>query len=104
MIFTEILDNFTTSPLTASSTIGQHSDLSIRKDIMNTTDKIINNLAIKFANEAIENANYKAYFEEAQAQLEQAQQQLTRVNSVLDSDTALKDLFDEAEQKLEEGK
>ena len=67
---------------------------------MNTTDKIINNLAIKFANEAIENAN----FEEAQAQLEQAQQQLTRVNSVLDSDQALKDLFDEAEQKLEEGK
>lgn len=86
------------------STIGQHSDLSIRKDIMNTTDKIINNLAIKFANEAIENANYKAYFEEAQAQLEQVQKQLARVNSVLDSDTALKDLFDEASQKLEEGK
>lgn len=75
-----------------------------RKDIMNTTDKIINNLAIKFANEAIENANYKAYFEEAQAQLEQVQQQLTRVNSVLDSDQALKDLFDEASKKLEEGK
>jgi len=68
---------------------------------MNTTDKIINNLAIKLANEAIENANYKAYFEEAQAQLEQAQQQLTRVNNVLDSNTALKDLFDEASQKLE---
>ncbi|MEZ7593076.1 hypothetical protein O3602_09365 [Streptococcus sp. 27098_8_186] len=68
---------------------------------MNTTDKIINNLAIKFANEAIENANYKAYFEEAQAQLEQAQKQIARVNSVLDSDTALKDLFDEASQKLE---
>ena len=75
-----------------------------RKDIMNTTDKIINNLAIKFANEAIENANYKAYFEEAQAQLEQAQKQLTRVNNVLDSDTELKDLFDEASKKLEEGK
>ena len=75
-----------------------------RKDIMNTTDKIINNLAIKFANEAIENANYKAYFEEAQAQLEQVQEQLARVNSVLDSDTALKDLFDEASKKIEEGK
>ena len=71
---------------------------------MNTTDKIINNLAIKFANEAIENANYKAYFEGAQAQLEQAQQQLTRVNNVLDSDQALKDLFNEVSQKLEEGK
>lgn len=75
-----------------------------RKDIMNTTDKIINNLAIKFANEAIENANYKAYFEETQAQLEQVQEQLARVNSVLDSDQALKDLFDEASQKIEEGK
>ena len=75
-----------------------------RKDTMNTTDKIINNLAVKFANEAIENANYKAYFEEAQAQLEQVQKQLARVNSVLDSDKALKDLFDEASQKSEEGK
>lgn len=75
-----------------------------RKEAMNTTDKIINNLAIKFANEAIENANYKAYFEEAQAQLEQVQKQLARVNSVLESDTALKDLFDEASKKLEEGK
>lgn len=75
-----------------------------RKDAMNTTDKIINNLAIKLANEAIENANYKAYFEEAQAQLEQVQKQLARVNSVLDSDKALKDLFDEASKKLEEGK
>jgi hypothetical protein len=75
-----------------------------RKDTMNTTDKIINNLAIKFANEAIENANYKAYFEEAQAQLEQVQEQLARVNSVLDSDQALKDLFDEASKNLEEGK
>nr|DAR23255.1 MAG TPA: hypothetical protein [Caudoviricetes sp.] len=71
---------------------------------MNTTDKIINNLAIKFANEAIENANYKAYFEEAQAQLEQVQKQLAHVNSVLDSDTTLKELFDETAQKLEEGK
>ena len=75
-----------------------------RKDTMNTTDKIINNLAIKFANEAIENANYKAYFEEAQAQLEQVQEQLARVNSVLDSDQALKDLFAEASKNLEEGK
>lgn len=71
---------------------------------MNTTDEIINNLAIKFANEAIENANYKAYFEEAQAQLEQVQKQLARVNSVLDSDTTFKELFDETAQKLEEGK
>lgn len=68
-----------------------------RKDTMNTTDKIINDLAVQLANKAIESANYKAY-------LEKAQYQLARINSVLDSDQALKDLFDEASQKLEEGK
>lgn len=71
---------------------------------MNTTDKIINDLAIQLANKAIESANYKAYLEEAQEKFAQAQSQLERVNNVLDSDQALKDLFDEASQKLEEGK
>lgn len=71
---------------------------------MNTTDKIINDLAIQLANKAIESANYKVYLEEAQDQLKQAQDQLARINNVLDSDQALKDLFDEASQKLEEGK
>lgn len=64
---------------------------------MNTTDKIINDLAVQLANKAIESANYKAY-------LEEAQDQLARINNVLDSDQALKDLFDEASQKMEEGK
>lgn len=68
---------------------------------MNTTDKIINDLAIQLANKAIESANYKAYLEEAQEKFAQAQSQLERVNNVLDSDSALKDLFDEASQKLE---
>lgn len=71
---------------------------------MNTTDKIINDLAIQLANKAIENASYKAHLEEAQDQLKQAQDQLARINNVLDSDQALKDLFDEASQKLEKGK
>lgn len=71
---------------------------------MNTTDKIINDLAVQLANKAIESANYKVYLEEAQEQLKQAQDQLARINNVLDSDQALKDLFDEASQKLEEGK
>lgn len=68
---------------------------------MNTTDKIINDLAIQLANKAIESANYKAYLEEAQEKFAQAQSQLERVNNVLDSDKDLKDLFDEAAQKLE---
>nr|DAE98642.1 MAG TPA: hypothetical protein [Caudoviricetes sp.]DAI18883.1 MAG TPA: hypothetical protein [Caudoviricetes sp.]DAT32729.1 MAG TPA: hypothetical protein [Caudoviricetes sp.] len=59
---------------------------------MNTTDKIINDVAVQLANKIIECANYKAYYEEAQ-------QQLARINNVLESDEALKELFDEVAQK-----
>lgn len=79
-----------------------------RKDIMDTTDKIINELAVQLANKTIENANYKVFYDEAQekllgvqAQLEQAQTQLEQVNKVLESDKDLKDIFDEVAQKLE---
>ena len=75
---------------------------------MNTTDKINNEMAIQLANEAIERANYKVFFDEAQeklvekeAQLEQAETQLARVNKVLEADEALKELFDEIADKLE---
>lgn len=64
---------------------------------MNTTDKIINDVAVQLANKIIECANYKAYYE-------QINELLTKFNDVLASDSALKDLFDEASQKLEEGK
>lgn len=79
-----------------------------RKDTMDTTDKIINELAVQLANKAIEQANYKIFHEEAQeklveaqSQLEQAQEQLARVNNVLEADEALKELFDEVADKLE---
>ena len=75
---------------------------------MDTTDKIINELAVQLANKAIEQANYKIFHEEAQeklveaqSQLEQAQEQLARVNNVLEADEALKELFDEVADKLE---
>lgn len=75
---------------------------------MDTTDKIINELAVQLANKAIEQANYKIFHEEAQeklveaqAQLEQAEAQLARVNNVLEADEALKELFDEVAEKLE---
>ena len=64
---------------------------------MNTTDKIINDVAVQLANKIIECANYKAYYE-------QINESLTKFNDVLTSDSALKDLFDEASKKLEEGK
>lgn len=83
---------------------------------MNTTDKIINELAVQLANKTIENANYKVFYDEAQekllgvqaqlaetqTQLEQAQAQLERVNKVLEKGEALKELFDEVANKLEE--
>lgn len=75
---------------------------------MDTTDKIINELAVQLANKAIEQANYKIFHEESQeklvevqAQLEQAQKQLARVNAVLEADQALKELFDEVAEKVE---
>ena len=75
---------------------------------MDTTDKIINELAVQLANKAIEQANYKIFHEEAQeklveaqARLEEQQAQLARVNAVLDADQALKELFDEVAEKVE---
>ena len=61
---------------------------------MHTTDKIINDVAVQLANKIIECANYKAHYE-------QTNELLTKFNDVLDSDKDLKDLFDEAAQKLE---
>lgn len=68
---------------------------------MYTTDKIINELAVQLANKAIEQANYKIFYEEAQEKLVEAQAQLARVNAVLDADQALKELFDEVAENLE---
>lgn len=68
---------------------------------MNTVDKIVNEIAQKLANAIVEATNYKVLYEEAQAQLTQAQTQLERINSVLEADQALKELFDEVAQNLE---
>lgn len=68
---------------------------------MNQVDKVINEIAIQFANSTIERANYKALYEEAQAKLEETQEQLLKVNKVLQSDEKLKELFDEIAEELE---
>lgn len=75
---------------------------------MNIVDKIVNEIAQKLANAIVESSNYKVLYEEAQeklveaqTQLEQAEAQLMRVNSVLEADEALKELFDEVAEKLE---
>ena len=68
---------------------------------MKTVDKIVNEIAQKLSNSIVETANYKVLYDEAQSQLTQAQAQLERINSVLDADQALKELFDEVAEKLE---
>lgn len=71
---------------------------------MNTTDRIINDVAIQFANKVIECANFKALYKEAQEQCKQVNDLLAKFNKVLESDPALKELFDEASTKIEEAK
>ena len=71
---------------------------------MNTVDKIVNDISQKLANAIVEASNYKVLYEEANAELKRVNELLSKFNNVLDSDQALKDLFDEASQKLEKGK
>lgn len=68
---------------------------------MNQADKVINDIAIQFANKTIECANYKALYEDAQTKLKETQEQLFKANKVLQSDEKLKELFDEIAEKLE---
>lgn len=71
---------------------------------MNTVDRIVNEISQNLANAIVEASKYKVLYEEANEENQRVKELLSRFNSVLDSDKDLKDLFDEAEQKLEEGK
>lgn len=66
---------------------------------METTDKIINEMAIRVANLTIESANYKVLYNEALEENERLKQSLERVNSVLEKGKDLKELFDEVANK-----
>lgn len=68
---------------------------------MNTVDKIVNDIAQKLANVIIESSNYKVLYEDTDAELKRVNELLSKFNDVLDSDQALKELFDETAQKLE---
>lgn len=71
---------------------------------MHTVDKIINEISQKLASSIVEATNYKVLYEEASEEYKRVNELLSKFNDVLDSDEALKSLFDEASQKLEEGK
>lgn len=68
---------------------------------MNTVDKIVNDIAQKLANAIVEGSNYKILYEEADNECKRVNELLSKFNNVLDSDQALKELFDETAQKLE---
>lgn len=71
---------------------------------MNSVDKFVNEISQNLANAIVEATKYKVLYEEANEENQRVNELLSRFNSVLDSDQALKSLFDEASQKLEEGK
>lgn len=71
---------------------------------MHTVDKIVNEISQKLANSIVEATNYKVLYEETSEENKRVNELLSKFNDVLDSDEALKSLFDEASQKLEEGK
>lgn len=68
---------------------------------MNTIEKFINEISQKLASSIVEATNYKVLYEEASEEYKRVNELLSKFNDVLDSDQALKDLFDEASQKLE---
>ena len=69
---------------------------------MNTVEKFINEISQKLANSIVEATNYKVLYEEANEEHKRVNELLSKFNDVLDSDQALKELFDETAQKLEE--
>lgn len=74
------------------------------KNKMNTVDKIVNDISQKLATSIVDTTYYKVLYEEANEENKRINELLSKFNNVLDSDEALKSLFDEASQKLEEGK
>lgn len=84
--------------------ITEETDITLignRKDTMNSVDKFVNEISQNLANAILEATRYKVLYKEANEENQRVNGLLSKFNSVLNSDTALKDLFDEASQKLE---
>lgn len=71
---------------------------------MDTVNKFVNEISQKLANAIVEATNYKVLYEEANEEYKRVNELLSKFNDVLDSDQALKELFDEASAKIEEVK
>ena len=68
---------------------------------MDTVNKIISDISQQFANAIVEASKYKVLYEETNEEYKRVNELLSKFNDVLDSDQALKELFDETAQKLE---
>lgn len=68
---------------------------------MNTVDKIVSEIAQKLTTSIVDTTYYKVLYEEMDEKYKRVNELLAKFNDVLDSDKDLKDLFDEAAQKLE---
>lgn len=71
---------------------------------MDTVNRIVDDISQNLANWIVEATKYRVLYEETNEEYKRVNELLAKFNDVLDSDQALKDLFDEASQKLEEGK
>ena len=69
-----------------------------------TDQRTLNKISFRLANSEMVSAQFEALYEESQEQCKRSNDLLTKFNKVLDSDPALKELFDETAQKLEEQK
>lgn len=69
-----------------------------------TYQRTLNKISFRLANSEMVSAQFEALYEELQEQCKRSNDLLTKFNKVLDSDPALKELFDETAQKLEEQK
>ena len=69
-----------------------------------TYQRTLNKISFRLANSEMVSAQFEALYEEAESECKQANELLAKFNKVLESDPALKELFDETAQKLEEQK
>lgn len=69
-----------------------------------TYQRILNKISFRLAHSEMVSAQFEALYEESQEQCKQANDLLAKFNKVLESDPALKELFDEASAKIEEVK
>lgn len=68
---------------------------------MDTVNRIVNEISQNLANEIVEATKYRVLYEEMDEKYKHVNELLAKFNDVLDSDQALKELFDETAQKLE---